>query len=70
MVMEMVTAIKEQVPGMENVNSTQVLAVATEINDKYRLQELATRGGKEAEAAVAAITAAASARQTSCTRSR
>ena len=64
MVMEMVTAIKEQVPGMENVNSTQVLAAATEINDKYRLQELATRGGKEAEAAVAAITAAASARQT------
>ena len=63
MVTEMVTAIKEQVPGMKNVNSTQVLAAATEINDKYRLQELATRGGKEAEAAVAAITAAASARQ-------
>ena len=61
MVDEMVTAISEQVPGMEAVNSWQVFAAAQEINEKYILQGLAANGGKEAEEAVAALTAAAAA---------
>ena len=48
----MLTAIREQVTGMETLNAKQVHAAATEINEKYILQGLAANGGKEAEAAV------------------
>eukprot|EP01052_Picozoa_sp_SAG31_P012223 SAG31_NODE_709_length_12683_cov_17.695248_2_plen_626_part_00 len=52
------TRIRKQVPGLERVEDSQVLAAAIEISNKYKLREQAAKGGKEGEAAIAAMTAA------------